>query len=250
MWTWRITSAVSRDHADRVLLLDVGVEGVVERAEVRVADPLHIGLGIGHRVEEVALEAVERLDRQHEAGLRRDLGRRAMHLGGARLLVLGRAAAGEHRERLVERPAQELAAEHLRALDRPFEMVERARPARRIGADRAVRLVGQHGDRGAGEAMVRERAREPPEMRDLALEQRDLDAVVAARLELGQERQMLLADMGRPEQEIEAGPHASLPATAPPLPAGSPPPRGWQASSRPARAGSMPPLRGCRPRDL
>ena len=38
MWTWLIAQ-IRRDHADRVLLLDIGVEGVVEQAVVRVVDP-------------------------------------------------------------------------------------------------------------------------------------------------------------------------------------------------------------------
>ena len=57
--------------------------------------------------------------------------------------------------------------------------------------------------------MILERLPEPLEMRDLALEHRHLDAVVAGRLELGQERQVLVGDVGRPEQKIEPGFHVA-----------------------------------------
>lgn len=41
------------DGSDGVLLLNVGVEGVVHRAEVRMIDALHVSGGLLHRVEKV-----------------------------------------------------------------------------------------------------------------------------------------------------------------------------------------------------
>ena len=44
-------------------------------------------------------------------------------------------------------------------------------------------------------------------MRHVALEDRHLDAVIAGVLDRPQQRQMLVADMRRPEQQVEADPH-------------------------------------------
>ncbi len=134
-----------------------------------------------------------------------------MDLGGARFLVLGRPGAGEHRQRLMERPAQHLAAERRGALDRPAEVIQSTLPARRIGTDRAVRRIGQDRDRGAAEPVVADGAANLLEMGDTALEQRDLDAVVAGGLELLEQRKMRRVDVRRPQQEIEPRLHAPDP---------------------------------------
>lgn len=99
----------------------------------------------------------------------------------------------------MERAAQQFAAQRLGALDRPGQVIDRALPALRIGMDRAVLGIRHHGHRGASEAVVADRLAELAEMLDVALEHGHLDAVVAGRLQLGQQRQVLVDNVGGPE---------------------------------------------------
>ena len=64
--------------------------------------------GIGDRVEHVALEAVQRLDRKLDIVSRRIGGSAFMHAHNVGAFGFRRRLAGEDAERLVERPAKRL----------------------------------------------------------------------------------------------------------------------------------------------
>ena len=108
----------------------------------------------------------------------------AVHLDQRAPLVRGRRLAGEHAERLVDTARPAPRRRRPQAVDRPAQPVERALARRRIGADRVVRLVGQHGDGGAARPSSCSSWPMRPEVRGVALEERHLDAVVAGALEL------------------------------------------------------------------
>ena len=69
------------DRLNLALFLDIGVEGVVHDAQRRVIDPRRVGLGLRHGVEEIRLEAIERLEADEHAMRRGPLGQGAMRLG-------------------------------------------------------------------------------------------------------------------------------------------------------------------------
>ena len=173
---------VSVDRPDRVALLDVGVEGVVEIAEVRPAHPRHVRRRLGVGGEHVAFEAVQRLDRQRQP--RRLVGHRPVRLDQPAELVLGRPAAGEDAERLVERPAEHLGPERVGAVEQPVEM-RRRRPPRSAGSAE-IGLWAAPGitpDRRRRQPLVGEPAPQPGVVLRVALEHRHLDAVIARRLD-------------------------------------------------------------------
>ena len=182
------------DRAQRVLLLDVGVEGVVEGAVIGLADLAHDRGGVGQRVEGVALEAVERLDRELDA---QTAGRRsaAARWTSTRPRALGRGGrlAGELAERLVERAGQDLATGGGKAVAAPSAAGSTA-PWRDggLGADGAAGGVGQDRDAGAAQALLADDPADAREMLRLALEDRQLDAVVAGTLERCEQREVLL----------------------------------------------------------
>src|SRR5690606_24306180 len=107
-------------------------------------------------VEEVALEAVERLDRERDALLRRILRGGPVDFDDAREFVGGRAAARELAERLVERAGGDVAAERRGAVDQPFYVVERAGAFGLVGGDGALAAARHHADAGGAEAEPRE----------------------------------------------------------------------------------------------
>ena len=153
---------VGRDHADRVLLLDVGVEGVVEETVVRL---VHLADDLGRiagRVERVALEAVERLDRELDLLRSGVFGGLLVHLDDAGALFLGRRIAGEDAERLVERAAENFAAGCLEAVDRPFEVGEAGVADLAVGAGAVVLRIGNDGDRGGAQPAVLQRLADLP----------------------------------------------------------------------------------------
>ncbi len=83
------------DGRDRVLLLDVGMEGVVEQPQARVGDRFRQAHGLLGAVEEVGLEAVERLDGEVDPQRVGILGRRAQGLDGPAPFLLCRPAPHE-----------------------------------------------------------------------------------------------------------------------------------------------------------
>ena len=74
-----------------------------------------------------------------------------------------------------------------------------------------MRFAGQDSDRGAAETVVPNRPADPLKMGHVALEQGDLDAVVADRLEPLEQREVRLVDVRRPQQQVEPGLHVCPP---------------------------------------
>ena len=202
-----IAHKIRGDHPDRVLLLDVGVEGVVEEAVVRLVDPLHDRRGVGDGVEGVALEAVERLDGERDLRLGRILRRQLVNLDDVAPLVRRRRLAAEDAERLVEGPAEDFAARRLEAVDRPFEMGEAAGAGLRIGTGAVVLGVGDDADRVGAEPVIPQFAADAGVVLRRAAEKRQFDPVIAGRLDLAEHRKMLLGHLARPQHQIETQEH-------------------------------------------
>ena len=189
------------ESTDGIALLDVAVEGVEHGLEVRVPYQFHVGRGLGHGVEEVALKAVERLDGEEDAGLLRDVRQRAMYVGGALHFVFRGASAGEDAKHLVVGAAEKFDAGVVAAFDDALEVVETALPVLRRGADRVVGFVRRDGDGGGFEAVVLERLADLFEVPGIAgVEDGDLRRVIAGLFEFGQQRELRLDEVGGPEK--------------------------------------------------
>jgi hypothetical protein len=123
-------------------------------------------------------------------------------------LDLRRPGSGKFAERLVERATQHVGTERAGAVGRPFQLIERERALGRRCGDGA--LAGrQHRHRTGGEAGVLEGSTETAVMAHLALEQWDLDPIIAGCLEAIEQRHMLVDDVGRPQQEVETELHCN-----------------------------------------
>src|SRR5579875_1208161 len=171
-----------------------------------MVDSLDQGAGIGGSGQEIALEAIEVFDGQHDLGFLRLLGGLAEDLDGPFLLIGVRPAAGEDAERRVIRSGQDFAAEHSCHLDGPFQMIETGLPQARIGTDR---IGGWRGtaDRGAAKTVIVQLFADRLVMGSISRKQRDFHTVKARLLELGKEWEMLLRDMRGPQKEVHAGLH-------------------------------------------
>ena len=172
---------------DRVALLDVGVEGVVEVAEVRPAHAAHMRRRLRGGVQDVALEAVQRLERERQP--RRPVRHpRCASTSRASSSSVG-PRAGEVAERLVERPAEHLGPERGRRSPSSHRRCATPRaPLGGIGRDRVARRAGITPTAVAASPASAIWPREPAEMRRRALEDRHLDAVIAGRLDVGEQR--------------------------------------------------------------
>ena len=129
-------------------------------------------------------------------------------MGGdaAGLLVGGGAVAGEAAEGLVQRAAQECGAHGLAAVERPGDVAVAGCACGLVGCG-AVGPLRHHGDGRGPEAVVGQHLADLVEMLGVALEDRDLEPVIARALELPEQRKMLLGDVGGPEEEVEAHLH-------------------------------------------
>ena len=202
---------VQRAHCrDRVLLFDIGVEGVVEDADTALSDALGIGDRLLGGVDQVGFEAVERFEPGLDAGAahqRQDL---AVDLGAAIIFGIARLLAGEHAQRLEPGARHDLAAQRRGAFDRALEVVDGLLPRRRFGRDRAVRLVGDDRDGGALEPEVVERLGQLAVVADVAdVEHRHFHAVEAGVLQRLEGRVMLLRDVTRPQQHVDSDFHSA-----------------------------------------
>ena len=83
------------------------------------------GAGVGGRRQEVALEAIERLDPEAQVRPLRGVRGLAVHLGRALLLILCRPLSGEHPERLMVRAAEHVCPEDRRIYEFLYYLVPR-----------------------------------------------------------------------------------------------------------------------------
>ena len=86
------------DGGGQVLLLDVGMEGIEHALDRGVVDLVEIAGQLLHGVEEVAFEAVQRLEREADAVLAGIVAGGAVELDAALALLRGRSVAGEMAE--------------------------------------------------------------------------------------------------------------------------------------------------------
>ena len=100
------------------------MEGVVEDAEARSIHAPGIGDRLVAGVEQMRLEAVERLQPGGDSGGERERHDLAVDLGASLKLGLARLLAGEHAERLEPRPGEHLTAERGAAIDDPAQMID------------------------------------------------------------------------------------------------------------------------------
>ena len=208
---------VRRDDADRILFLDVGVKRVVEQPVIRRVDRPHHRRRVLDRIQHVAFEAVERLDGQLDVALARMRRRLLVHDDDVGALAWRWRLAGKAAKLLMDWPSQQFAARRREAIDRPCDMRERAGPRRGVAAGAIMRGVGHHRDAGGAQAIVLQRLANLAVMLGRALEQRQLDPVVAAALEFREDGKVLFGDMRRPEQQIEAEQHETPPSAQWPL---------------------------------
>ena len=210
--------------------LDVEVEGVVEVAVIGGANLLDQIGRLGGRVEEVALEAVERLDGQRDAERGGIVGSGAVDFGAARDLIGGGAGAREFAERLMERAGRDIATDGGSAVDQPLEVLEGRGTLGLVGRNGVLAAAGHDADAGGFDASGGEALSELFVVGDVALEHRDFDAVIAGGLELFDGGPIGVGDVRGPEQEVEAEFHVvvlytELPLTRPlrghPLPRGA-----------------------------
>src|SRR5262249_2463667 len=155
--------------------------------------------GAGGGGEEVALEAVEVLDGEGDLVGPGVLGGAAHDVGRALPLVVGGAGAGEDADGGVVGTAQVVAAEDGGGVEGPLQVVEGLLAHAGVGADRIAALTGvADGDGGAGQAEVVEFLAYLPVVAGVAAEDGQLDAVEAGGLQLGEQREVLLGDVGGP----------------------------------------------------
>ena len=164
------------------------------------------GAGVGGRGQEIALEAVQVLDGEAYLRLLGVFRGLAQHVGGVLLLVFRGPGPREDCQRRVERPRQDVAAQDRRPIDGPFQAIDRGRADRGIGADR-IGLRRQAGHRGGPQSLPIQFLAHGSIVSVVALEDRQLDAVVTRMFELLEDREVFLGDVRGPEQQVEAVTH-------------------------------------------
>ena len=208
-----VVELASAEHrinaAHRVLLLDVRVEGVVHRPEVRVIHPLHIAGGLLHGVEQVAFKAVQRLNGKLDASLLaygRDC---TMHSRCMVQFRLTRELAGELAQHLVVRTAERLYSGIVAAFNHSLQVIDCALAMCRHRADGVVLLIRQHGHSSALQAIVLQHLAHRGKVgRTADVKDGNLNTVVASSLEFVEKVKVSVGDVTRPKEKIEADFHA------------------------------------------
>src|ERR1700722_12725637 len=195
---------VRRDDPNRVLLLDVSMECVVQESIIRLAHLSDDVGGIRDRIEHVALEAVQGLDRKFNVVSRRIGGGVFMHADDVRPFGSRRGLARKDAERLIERPAKRLPARSRQTVDCPFEMIESGGADCRICAGAIALGVWDDGDCGSPKAVVTDRLSHLSEMLGRPLEDWKLNTVVPRPLDGVEEGKVLFGDVRRPQEHVEA----------------------------------------------
>ena len=164
---------------------------------------------VGHGVQHVALEPVERLDRQLDARPAPRSPPPAMCTSTSRSRSAAVGGSPVNTPSGWWNGPASTSPPAARAGSRPPSAAGRARPAATPGPA-LIALCASSGSTVtpvAAQALVAQHAADGREVLGVALEHRHLDAVVAGRLELLEEREVLLGDVGGPEQQVEADPH-------------------------------------------
>ena len=200
-------AAVPAEGADRVGLLDIGMEGIVHGLDGRMADFIDMGAEGVHGVDEIAFEPVERFkpDR-HPApgGVVADgalAGHRALLLDG------GRPRAGEPPKGGMQRSGKRRGAQRSRALHRPFHIVDPSAAGRQIGGDQVHRRIAHRRNGRPFEADAVEQIAKPAVVVRRAGKHRDLDPVISGRLEVCEQPRMLPGHCRRPQEHAETDFH-------------------------------------------
>ena len=194
---------VGRDHPDGILLLDVGMERIVQKAVVGFVHLSDDVGGIGDRIEHVALEAVQRLDRELDVMSRRVKGGVFMHAHNIGAFGFCRRLAGKDAERLVEWSAQRLPLRGGQTVDRPFEMIKSGGPDGGICADAIAFRVWDDCDCRSPEAIVADRPTNCAEVIRRSFENRKLHPVKACPLDARKQGKVLFGDVRRPQEHVE-----------------------------------------------
>ena len=162
---------------------------------------------IVHRVQQIAFEAVERLQPDGDVPLAGMVADGALR--GDRALLLGRRrpAAGESAERRMQRAAQRVGAKRLGAIDRPFHIVDAGLARRGIRRNQVHRRIAHRRDRCALQPDAVEQFAELLVVVRRTGKDRYLDAVKAGRLDVPEQRLVLLRDAGRPQEHAHADFH-------------------------------------------
>ncbi len=126
-----------------------------------------------------------------------------MHARNVRAFGLRRRLAGEDAEGLVERPAKRLPARGRQTVDRPFEVIKSGGADCRICAGAVALGVRDDSDCGSPEAVVADRSTDCAEVLRRPLENRKLHPVKARPLDAGEQGEVLLGDLRRPQEHVE-----------------------------------------------
>ena len=115
--------------------------------------------------------------------------------------------AGEGAERRMHRAGQAVGAERRRAVDRPFHVGDALLAGGGVGRDQVHAGIAHGGDGGALKPDPVQHLAKALVVVGRALEDRDLDAVVAGRLDVLEQVPVLARDVGRPQEHAETDFH-------------------------------------------
>ena len=127
-----------------------------------------------------------------------------MHAHNVGAFGFRRRLAGEDAERLVERPAKRLPARGRQTVDCPFKMIESGGADRRIRAGAIALGVWDDCDCGCPKAVVADRSTDCAEVLRRSFKNRKLHPVKTRPLDACEQRKVLLGDMRRPQEHVEA----------------------------------------------
>ena len=195
--------------AGLALLLDMGMESIIHDAQGRVIDQSEIVAGLCHGVEEIGLEAVERLEAEIKPVAGGAVGQSVMGGGTMAPLLRRRARPGEMADRRMNRAAQAFGAQRDGAVEGPVEMGAPGRALAGIGADRVGQNRGNHRCRRPAQADPVELAAQPGIMVGSAAQHRHFNPVIAEPLELVQLFEMAGFDEAAEAKQIDPDQHGS-----------------------------------------
>jgi hypothetical protein len=157
-------------------------------------------------IEQVTLEAIQCLWRQHDASRFGVLSSLAQDIGTALTFVLSRPLATKHFERRVQRPAQHIGTKCLATIDRPLQTLDRRSPHRGTGIDWIV--FGRESRRtGSLQADAVQHRSNLLVVRYIAVKQRHFDPVKATLLDERQLWFVLVGYVGSPKQQVDSKAH-------------------------------------------
>ena len=204
----------SPDRGGYVLLLDVRMERVVHRPAVGVAHFLDEARGIRMRVQQVAFEAIQALQAEHDADVPRVFRDLPHAVNRPFPLVLGRSFAAEDAQCRMEGPDEMGGAGRGGAVQRAFGVRHALGPHGRIRADGVV-VASAHRHRRSLQSQVIQ-SPTPLSIVQVVVEEGQFNAVISHLLQRFEHRQQALVHLTRPKQQVHSEFHEITPNAARP----------------------------------